>query len=99
MGSTIAAGSQMDGSPQPRSPQTDRSAQLDRSTRQPDRSPTWPAPVQASTSQRVPRDTRENNALHQKAASIFASSVGKEVMTHPFEHSPHVHDVRETNAM
>merc|ERR1712007_152640 len=28
-----------------------------------------------------------------------ASSVGKEVTTHPFEHSPHVHDVRETNAM
>merc|ERR1712007_315664 len=39
------------------------------------------------------------NALHHKASSIFASSVGKEVMTHPFQHSPQGHDVTETNTM
>jgi len=102
--STIAAGvkktcSQMDLLPQPRSPQPDRSAQLDRSPTQPDRSPTRPESEQTSTSQRAPLHARESNALHQKASSIFASSVGKEVMTHPFEHSPQGHDIIETNAM
>jgi len=37
--------------------------------------------------------------LHQKASSIFASSVGKEVISHPVEVSPQGHDVMETNAM
>merc|ERR1712137_1166011 len=77
------ARSQMDRSPQPRSPQPDRSAQLHRSPTQPDRSPTRPVTEQASISQRVPRDVRESNALHQKASSIFAPSVRKEGMTHP----------------
>jgi len=85
--------------PQPRSPQPDRSAQLDQSPTQFDKSPTRLAQVQASTSQRAPLDTRESNALHYKASSIFASSVGKEVMTHPFQYSPQACDVTDTNAM
>jgi len=91
--------SQMDRSPQPGSSQPDRSAQLDRSPTQLDRSPTRPVTEQASISQRVPRDVRESNALHQKASSIFAPTVRKEGMTHPFENSPQGHNVKEPNAM
>jgi len=65
----------------------------------PDRLPTRLAPVQASTTQRAPRDAREGNAMHQKASSIFASSVGKQEMSHPFEHSSQQRDSREKNAM
>lgn len=89
----------MNRSPQPSSPQSDRSAQSDQSGTQSDRSLIRPAPVQASTSQHAPCDARESNALHQKASAIFASSVGKEVIIHPVELSPERHDVMETNVM
>lgn len=54
-----------------------------------------PAPVQASTSHRAPRDARDSHALYQKAASIFVPTLGKEEagtpqMMHPFDHSPHL---------
>lgn len=91
--------SQMDRSSQPRCPQPDKSAWLDRPPTRPDRLSTWPAPVQASTSQHTPRDAKQRNGLYQKASSISASSVGKEEMTHPFEHSPQERNVRETNAL
>jgi len=64
----------------------------------PDRLPTSLAAVQASTTQRAPRDAREGDALHQKT-SVFGSSVGKQDMSHPFEHSSQPRDSREKNVM
>merc|ERR1712007_370413 len=100
---TFAPGSkktrlQMNQSSQPRCPQPDKSAWLDRPPTRLDRLSTWSAHVQASTSQHTPRDAKQRSGLYQKASSIAASYVGKEEMTHAFDHSPQERNVRETNA-